>query len=177
MKTPVTRFYSIPRVENWSAWARIWITDDGCFTTISDHGNYGYWWGSPGCEFRKFLCGIDDDYLSRKLAGGERELDEKATIRSVKERILRCRRDSYLSKEEARREWCLMKETDWDGEYSRVQWYDATVLSDAAEVLRYRIPMQVQMFVKHLWPPFVAELRRELASEALREAMSPVSSL
>lgn len=68
---PITRFYQIKPGQ--SGWARIWITDDACFTCISDWGNYGHWWGGPGKEFRLFLAGCDDSYLTGCFIAGDRK--------------------------------------------------------------------------------------------------------
>lgn len=68
---PQTRLYQIKPDE--SGWARIWITDDGAFTCLSDWGNYGYWWGNPGQEFRRFLATCDDSYLTGCFINGDRE--------------------------------------------------------------------------------------------------------
>lgn len=167
-RKPKTRFYQV-RVEKGTEWARIWITDDGCISIVSDYGNFGYWFGSPGCEFRKFLTGCDDSYLSNKFRDGEEEFDEKATRRNARDLVLRNRRDGTLTKEAAQDEWRLVCEVDWGDEYQRARWYfEETKLADygACEILRYRTPMRVQMFVKHLWPLFIAELETELAAEA-----------
>lgn len=163
--SPETRFYQV-RVPARSEWARIWITDDGCITTISDHGNYGYWFGAPGGEFRRFLIGCNDDYLSNKFSGGKREIDEHATERGVKERICRLRRAGRLSREEAADEWELQRSTSWTDAHDQMRWYNTTRLDDAAEVLVHRCPIQVTMFFKVLWPLFVEKLKAELRAEA-----------
>lgn len=160
-----TRYYAV-RMPGTSVWARIWITDDGCFSTVSDHGNYGYWWGCPGCEFRKFLTGIDSSYLIRKLAAGEHELNEQRTVDAVKELILRQRRSRSITADRAADEWRRLRATDFNDEVSRSDWYLHTSLEDAHEVLRYEPPMQVRMFAKCLWPIFVEQLKAELAAEA-----------
>jgi len=161
---PLTRFYTVRG--KYGLWARIWITDDGCFTCLSDHGNYGYWWSHPGCEFREFLCGVDDGYLTTKLSAGEKELDAESTTRRVRDTILRQRREGALDRDEAQNEWDLWRETAFEDEFSRNEWYSHTRLGDAYEYMVYRPPIQVQMFVKHLWPLFVEQLRAELAAEA-----------
>jgi len=100
---PTTRFYEVKPGK--SGWARIWLTDDGCISILSDWGNYGYWFGSPGCEFRLFLTGCDDDYLGNKFAGGKTEFDGEETADAARELILRHRREQRLSAEDARNEW------------------------------------------------------------------------
>jgi hypothetical protein len=165
-KNPVTRFYRLPN-QNHEGWARIWITDDGCFTCLSDYGNYGYWWGAPGCEFRKFLCGIDECYLMGKL-GRDDHYDGEATWKAIKHEIVSLRRSEHLSAEEARDEWDLLEShseiRDYTEEFAR--WYDDTSLSDAHELRRTCYPGQLLGFVAHVWPRFIALLRAELTGEA-----------
>jgi hypothetical protein len=176
---PVTRFYQV-RVEKGHEWARIWITNDGCISIISDYGNFGYWFGSPGCEFRKFLTRCGDDYIQNKLSMGEEQLDQQATERAAKRLVLTNRRDKSLSREQARDEWDAVCAVEWDSEYSRCKWYfEETKLVDygACEVLQYRTPMRVQMFVKLLWPLFVAALKAELAAEPTIDELLDASSL
>ncbi len=170
-RKPKTRFYQV-RVDpsQGMEWARIWITDDGCISILSDWGNFGYWFGSPGCEFRKFLTGCDDGYLSNKFRDGEEEFDQQATERNARDLVLRNRRAGTLTKEQAADEWRAVCAVDWGDEYLRSRWYfEETKLVDygASEVLRFRTPMRVQMFVKHLWPLFIVQLKSELADEAL----------
>jgi hypothetical protein len=176
-----TRLYT---VRLGTEWARIWITDDGCFTTISDYGCFGYWWGCPGREFRKFLCQVDDDYLGRKLARGRHEFDGEESVKAIRYRICYLRREQCLTREQAQIEWNLVhpkpKGCSWmsrlgafsnmDNEVEAHEWYLETKLDDPAEFLRYRIPMQIQMFIKRLWPLFVAQLREELAQEVAVQA-------
>ena len=170
-KLPVTRFYKI-RGEH-SEWARIWITDDGCFSCLSDFGNYGYWWGSPGCEFRQFLCRVDDYYLATKLSGGEKEYDGEATAKRWMKQICELRRERNIDAEKARDEWWLIRNcSNLHSEFDLYEWYTATKLDidDGGGV--YRTPIQLQMFIKRLWPLFIAQLRAELAAEP-QEARTP----
>lgn len=168
-RKPKTRFYQV-RVDRGMEWARIWITDDGCISILSDYGNFGYWFGGPGCEFRRFLTGCGVEYISNKLRAGEEEFDEPATRRAARDLVLHNRRKKRIDKETARDEWQLVCDVDWGDEYSRCRWYfEETKLVDdygACDVLQYRTPMQVQMFMKHLWPLFIRQLKVELAVEA-----------
>ncbi len=167
MRFPKTRFYQV-RVPNRSEWARIWVTDDGCISVMSDYGDFGYWFGSPGCEFRRFLTGCGDDYLLNKFSSGEQEFDSHATERAARDLVLESRREKSIDRETAREEWDAVCNVDWSCEYSRSKWYfEETKLVDCAvsDVLKFRVPMHVQMFVKELWPLFVAQLRAELDAE------------
>jgi hypothetical protein len=163
---PVTRFYSIRRAP--CLWARIWITDDGCFSCLSDYGNYGHWWGSPGCEFRRFLTQVDSYYLTTKLQNGERdEYDGEATLAKVRRHIAAERRAKRLTGMEAKREHELLEKHDLlDGEHHLFCWWQESRLDWGDESPgAYRTPIQLAAFVKEVWPLFVAQLRDELARE------------
>jgi len=161
----ITRLYEIsPRK---SGWARIWITDDGSFSCLSDWGNFGYWWGAAGCEFRQFLIGCDDDYLGNKFSGGRSEYDGDGTEMAIKRVILRKRREQRISAEEARMEWRRLGFCDLETPVGLNDWSNQTTLSveDYHETPRYVIPHKVRMFLKNVWPLFVGKLRAELAQE------------
>lgn len=160
---PKTRFYQV-RVVKGSEWARIWLTNDGCISIISDYGNYGYWFGAPACEFRRFLIGCGDDYIHNKLSAGEHETDGEATDKNVRAQICALRRSGDLTREEAREEWELRSRTEWCNDFDVGIWYMGTKLTDAHELICYRTPMRVQMFVKVLWPLFIEQLRVELST-------------
>jgi len=160
---PTTRFYDL-RPGN-RGYARFWITDDGCLSCISDYGNYAYWWGAPGLEFREFLIACDTDYVARKLCG-ERpdEFDGEQTADNIRDCILRRRRHMSLGRDEARREWNeVPKEFDSSDDFAH--WMHRTKLEDAWEFSSYCVPRRVQAFMKHVWPALIEKLKHELASE------------
>lgn len=153
MSAPITRYYFVRNKQGpfGEEWARIWITDDGCFTTISDYGNWGYWWSCPGCEFRKFLCRCDEGYLSSKLSQGEHEFDGEATVEAIRRRIVELRRERQLTREQAHEEWERVHPkpsrgyidprgqfSNMDNEIEAHEWYLETNLVDPAELLVYR---------------------------------------
>ncbi len=158
---PITRFYEVKPGK--SGWARIWITDDGCISIMSDWGNYGYWFGAPGCEFRLFLTGCDGDYLGNKFCGGKTEFDGEETVEAIRECILRLRRDLRLTRDDARREWRALP-----GSFDTAEdfgcWVRETTIQDAYELSRYVRPHAVRQFMKQAWPLFVAQLKTELAA-------------
>jgi hypothetical protein len=165
---PITRFYE---VKPKSGWARIWITDDGCISIMSDWGNYGYWFGAPGCEFRVFLVGRDDDYLGNKFAGGKTEFDGEETVEAIRERILYLRREGRLSRDVARKEWTSLP-TCFDTPDDFSCWVNETTMNDMYEYARYVRPHAVRHFLKHVWPLFVGQLKAELASEPAAQVAS-----
>ncbi len=163
---PTTRFYEVKPGK--SGWARVWITDDGCISIMSDGGNYGYWFGAPGCEFRKFLMGCDDDYLGNKFAGGKKEFDGEETADAARELILRHRREKSLSAEDARREWSGLP-TMFEHEMDWVRWVENETelgVDYTHDLGRYVRPHAVRQFLKHTWPLFIEQIKAQLVAEA-----------
>lgn len=159
---PITSFYEIHPGK--SGWARIWITDDGCISIMSDWGNYGYWFGSPGCEFRAFLVGCDDDYLGNKFAGGKTEFDGEGTVEAIRERILYLRREGRLSKDVARSEWLTLP-TSFDTPEDFSCWVRDSSLEDMYEYSHHVQPHAITQFIKRVWPLFIRQLKAELVEE------------
>lgn len=171
---PLTRFYFVRCAEERTAWARVWITDDGCITILSDFGNFGYWFGAPGSEFRKFLTGCGPDYLFNKFTSGNCEAcDTAGSVEAIQKHICRLRRDGTLTRDAAREEWELIRENNEFDEFARVHWYEETQLESAHELPRYvrDHANDVAAFMRHLWPGFVEQLKAELGREAALSAL------
>lgn len=162
---PITRFYQVKPGK--SGWARIWITDDGCISIMSDYGNYGCWFGAPGCEFRLFLTHCDDDYLGNKFAGGKKEFDGEETADAARELILRQRREKRISADDARHEWNELP-TVFDHEIDYAEWVNhrTSISHDHTyDMARYVRPYAVRDLMRHVWPLFKAQLQEELTAE------------
>lgn len=166
MGFPKQYFYQVRG--NGSEWMRAWLTSDGCISIVSDYGNYGYWFGAPGGEFRRFLLGADTDYLGNKLADGQRDYKGEESLRSVKHHILKQRRSLEWSRDQARREWDLLADFDGlDHEFDFLRWSNETEIEYAEIEYLYceGIPSQLQWFLKNLWPFFVEKLQAEIDDE------------
>lgn len=168
MKIPVTRFYQVRVAPPHIEWARIWITDDGCISILSDYGNYGYWFGGlPPCGMRAFLVGCGDDYLSNKFSAGEREVDHEATEKAIRKEIHELSLAGAFGIVEMEAEEELISSVDWSSELEQWDWARASKIEEAWRLIQTRYPMQVTMFLEKLWPLFVEQLKAELAEEAL----------
>ena len=137
---------------------------DGVFSTVSDYGDYGYWWRDVGGDgdIRRFLCDCDAGYLVRKLAP-TLERDDDATVRAIKDCILDLRRQEVLTKEQARAEWTLV-----EGFESPDVWYHETELhrvTAVAELSRNRHNPQAVSFVEKVMPRLREVLQAEMAAE------------
>lgn len=153
------------RTEKGAWLGMVVISDDGYFSTVSDYGNYAYWWGHAEMEFRAFLCQLEPDYLCSKLAPGRVYYGEP-TERDVRRTILTSRRRMDLTREEAREEWDHLEESDLGAPEGFAIWYQGTKLHDAHELAHYGTEPQAVAFAERVWPALVAALRAELAAEA-----------
>lgn len=142
------------------------ISDDGFFSTVSDYGNYAYWWGGAGEEFRRFLCRLEPDYICGKLSS-RHKYDGDATLRGVKRAIVAMRRRMDWTKGEAREEWDLLDEhSSLEGSEWFAIWTTHTKLGDAYEHATYVYPSDVRAFAERVWPALVKRLQAEMADEA-----------
>lgn len=98
------------------AWAKI-IVDEKNFilSCISDAGNFSHRWPNEEHRtFKKFLTQIDSGYLMRKIEPRATEFDVDATCESLIRALLEYRRDDNITKEQARKEYDIIK---WHEDY------------------------------------------------------------
>lgn len=166
MSTP-TQFwrYYLPSIKG-EGYAVIFLDSAGVFSAVSDWGNYGYIWGNHGCKsIKHFLvkCHKDWDYLAGKF-NPNKIADYDKSIERIKEHIKTYLEDGTYSEDFAVREMDLINQTDPET-YAFHEWYGATEISDAAEMIVYVINPQVEMFCKKVIPRLVEILKKELEAE------------
>ncbi len=147
-------------------WAIVFIDEAGVFLTFSDYGNFGYCWSCTGYDDpRKFFLDPlrDVDYFAKKFAQGQREFDENASIKNIKEHIKYSRRNNYLNKDEAREEWDRISLLD-DGPDI---WHSETKICDAYELLHYRTPVGCTAFVERIMPRLAKLIEKDLENGQL----------
>jgi len=162
------RHYDIPRDAPCEGWARVVLSSDGFFATVSDWGNYAFWWGSPGMEFRRFVIRLVEspDYVIGKLSPRPWEYDGDESCKSIKRAILDLRRHGGLTADQAREEWALLEEhEDVDGIAAFTRWHDETTLGDAHEHYCTSPPGQLVAFCKRILPRLAEMLKKELEAE------------
>jgi hypothetical protein len=152
--------------------ADVVIADDGYFSTVSDYGDYAYWWSSAGECFRSFLAQIDADYLLSKVS--RREYDGEATESAVKRHIIKLRREGRLSREAARAEWGTLAENDHvscrDSFTLWLHGLNSTELDEAYFLGKQSYPTEARMFGERVLPVLQKVLREELAREKAQMA-------
>lgn len=177
-----THFYNLRSSRLW--WARIWVTSDGLITIASDYGHFGYWFGGPGCEIRRFLTGVDPSqhgYMAIKLAAGRREYDAEETVRRIRGEVARMRKQGELDRNIARELWDSVDDFELGSSDARASsWLDEDVVQEHLGVDAYgyfsrQIPGDVRGFMRDVWPVFVETLKTELRSERQqREAFGEI---
>lgn len=166
---PTLRRYYLPNVK-YEGWAEIVTSDQGFFAVVSDFGNYAFRWSAFAGDFRRFLIGLDADYLMSKL-GERNEYDGEATCKAAKAELIRARKDGELSMDEARNAWDLIGDSgdlELKEDFSRWldEMYESSIpLIDLYELAEYTWPGDLRGFCEKVWPRFVAVLKAELYME------------
>jgi hypothetical protein len=172
------RYYTLPSI-NGECWAHISInTDTGFFATVSDWGNYSFLWTTPGMEFRKFLMGLQPDYLYGKLMMGRPDIkvfDGRKTVANLREAIEQKSKWMFYREEIAR-----LNELGVDPTLNEVErWESETRLDSVWEHIVYAHEPQCTGFCEKVWPRFVellkAELEKEMAFQSFKEQLTPTS--
>jgi hypothetical protein len=167
--SPVKTFtYWIPNEGPNKSYAWIVLDSHGRFATISDYGNYGYWWVNWGDgDFRDFvrknLCG-DGDYLVGKLGmdkGKRLRLEE--TKKALRAAVL-----EYISRAEQAEELALLGVVS--NEHDLHKWCEQTVLEAPYEHFQTDFDPQVYAFAKAIMP----RLKLLLDAERMAETTAAV---
>jgi hypothetical protein len=156
--------YDLKNDKPGEGWAIIVIdTERGFFAAVSDWGNYAYLWSSPGCEFRKFLIGLDAHYLHGKLMHGRPNhhvFDRDATRDAILERIAELETET---RQRQHAERSLL--TGYQDEDGFQLWCALTGLEEPWGLRVTRPEPQCMSFCTRVFPRLVERLKAELASE------------
>jgi len=163
-------------------------TKKGFFATVSDWGNYAYLWTHPGAEFRKFLIGLEPDYLLGKLMTGHADrdvYDDQETTRAIFERLRHLARHVGAWSDQKNDRAFYEKERDLYRKHKRDHgfysvedfrsWYEATHIDEAYECHSTVPNRQCWQFCTKTWPRFVALLQKELDEERSRPEASDIT--
>lgn len=158
--------------ETHEGWAIIVIdTDIGFFATVSDYGNYAYVWRAPGCEFRKFLIGVEPDYLLGKLLHGRmdrlRVFDgdgtKKEILKYIEENKVEECRSQNLEKYE--NEKAVLENRSFDCQQDFEAWQSETLLDEPWHFGCWVPDPQCMGFCTKIMPRFKKLLEEELKAE------------
>ena len=167
-------------------WAIIMIDDKGMLSIQSDYGNYAYYWGSPGKDFKTFLTELDNDYLMGKL-GRRDHFNGPETVKRLRVEFIKQLRDrhslkwkydeKHLSsrsvrfKEWVRDAWEEIARLD-DGGSSDAFYHsftEASTLCEAVDIYGgidavMEFEPSLMNFVNKLWPIFTSHLKEQIAA-------------
>ena len=170
-----THFYNLRSSRLW--WARIWVTSDGLITIASDYGYFGYWFGDPGGEIRRFLTRCDPSptgYMAIKLSAGERVYDADESVRRIHAEIVRLRRRKEICSADAHELWEFIDTYELgENDHQVREWLDEDLVREhlgekAYHFLAQTLPRDVRNFMRDVWPVFVETLTEELQGERQR---------
>lgn len=150
----------------------------GEITIQSSFGTWGNIWTACGVPFKKFLIGVEFDYVFTKFMGAKlHRFDGEASLQEARKWITGGRRDHRLSKQEAREAWDALDDACWMGVHSNHEFGSA--MMDVASELGPKHPLhdnfadpcgwpsnthydaQALGFWRQLWPLFVETLKAE----------------
>lgn len=82
MKKEKTYVYDL-RTERGSRLGRI-ILSDGFYMSVTDYGNFGYYWNAIGdMDFRQFILTLDSDYFCQKMKNGVSYISSSQTTKRI----------------------------------------------------------------------------------------------
>lgn len=154
MAEPTLYRYAFPNSKH-EGWAVFLLDSFGMLSVASDFGNYVYHWPRNGWgpgDFRKFLLQCDGGYLISKLGSGRTVRHGQRTEANIREHILYYRRCGSYDRDFARREWDLLHSLDFDSDLEIHEWYLATGLDDAGEMIAHGPEPQLLVFMEKVWP-------------------------
>lgn len=144
------------------------------------HSSFGSWansWGHLGTPFKNFLLKAERDYIATKFMGTDAyKFDGALTVRELRRRLLRWRREGQLNKDEARQLWDYIEEREVELECSThdfvgaMQQGETELVSSKAmrcflqepwEHLATSLGIQFAGFWREVWPVFLGALKLE----------------
>lgn len=159
--------------EGWSTWGDIVLIcskESVEVLAYTDFGTFGYYWSHCGMDPKRFLCKINKDYTMGKFRGNELYIpDPDEYHEEVKKHIINSRLEGCLTKDQARSAWedlltiledhvegDLMYQALMESEHFDSVFGDYENLPDAT-----KMDPHCESFWKHIWLPFVANLKEE----------------
>lgn len=166
--------YKLPNIR-YEGWAVIYLDSSGFFGTVSDWGNFAYWWRSPGEDFRKFFLDMDVAYFADKLASGRaQQFNAVKTREAIKRKIIELRREKDIEKHVARREWNLIEGIQ--DEFGYFHWKQETrAFEDWPDdnFVHFSIASDACRYAENVLPRLQEAIQQELGQE-FREAVSSI---
>lgn len=170
------------RLTKGNGWATITLDErGGLLNIVSDYGNYSHYWPNHGRQtFKHFLCELGNDYLLDKLGGRPSHFNYEKSKANVVERLKEMLRDgARVWRNGEYHDFNQKMYNDADdaldslNDYSHsadtfavyVSESDLNVISSDGlfeGIIVMEHSPQLRMFLERLWPPFIAQLKKEI---------------
>lgn len=164
------------KTDSLSSWADIVLDigedgNSGRIMIASDYGDWQRYWQSCG-PFKEFLCNMPIDYAAGKF-GESHHIDVEATIKDFKEKVFYARRSGELDAEEARHLYNLIDELGPDLPTDNATDAFYCIASNYPDVMKFIghgvelkecVTPRFRNFWEKIWPAFIEQLKREIAS-------------
>jgi hypothetical protein len=155
----------------YGGWADISIDDyivRGTIYIHSDYGDWNYYWGNPGINFKKFITTLNINYIATKF-NEDKQFDIDKTFEILKKEIIDFFPGESLSyrKQLLQAIKDLMEETSNEQEYI-YNFNTNRILSELPidyPPICYKISTLFETFWKDCWSVFIQELKKELQNE------------
>jgi len=138
----------------------------------SSYGNFGHFWNSigPG-KWSDFLNQIDLHYTMMKLSDQSiYEFDSDATLISVREKVLRYRKEGTLDRNEARNIWNTLEyyvdESTGPEMFCQYLREHDIFVDDTSGNLIYALRPSIQAFWDRIWRPWIMYVANTEAANA-----------
>jgi hypothetical protein len=142
------------------------MDETGCFSALSDYGDYSYLWGYCARGFRESFLGFGKEYILGKLSQGREEYNGPETYEYVKRLIW------YLPKEKRGAELKLLNlynKLHNEGDYYEWYFHSGTEVDTDSETMHFSHSQQAEMFVDRIVPRLKKQIRIDLLTEGKTE--------
>jgi len=163
----------------------------------SSFGSWAYTWGATGQPFKHFLARLTFDYMMGKLMGPETEVfDAEASIKNAMKELIQARRDEKWDKDAVREAYNELGEhlssSMSQADFGYICRTLSEIVAETADengcdnifyephyMMATKVNPQAKGFWEHLWPEFVATIKKEIESarpeaEAKQPRQAPV---
>lgn len=174
--TVTTWRYTLNSCDNpRDSWSIVFVDSTGCFSVLSDHGDWAYRWVTQHTgqdDFRKFLVQIDSNYLARKIGRAEDNavFDGDRTRQDLRKQVIELRREGRWTRDRARREWDLVGEIEGHP-VSFDLFLQSTTIEEAWEFRHTRREFGLDHWSRVSFPRLKEVIRAELAREIDRASV------
>ena len=134
-------------------------------TVASIHGNWSYYWGACGEDYKTFLVSLDIHYVARKTKNNG-FFDVEKAVAELKGNIIECRKEEDITAKEARSYYDAAKHL---ASYSDINEYEyehsqSSLINFGSgyPTLSFSIDPRFRQFWQTSWKAFIEKIKEEI---------------